>query len=304
MIFNVTKGDAPMSFLQIVLPVLVGAGIGYCTNYIAIKMLFHPHKAINIGKWKLPFTPGVIPKNQGRLANAAAEAVGEKLLTKEAIIESISAGSAGDKLVSDIVDSLYEEDKSLVDLLPEKQVSEETLDEISGALASGIVKKILQLDLNETISSIGEDAVRNLIQGNIMLAMFLNEDMQKTIYEKLANAVSDYLEAKGTQALKGFVKEYICDFINKPANEIVSGDAGKEKMRAVLTDMFNSAAVRYGTVIADQIDIKGIVRRSVEEMDVDELEQLVLSVMKNELQTVINLGALIGAVIGIVNIFI
>ena len=39
-------------------------------------------------------------------------------------------------------------------------------------------------------------------------------------------------------------------------------------------------------------------------MDVRELEDLVLSVMKNELQAVINLGALIGAVIGTVNIFI
>ena len=31
---------------------------------------------------------------------------------------------------------------------------------------------------------------------------------------------------------------------------------------------------------------------------------MVLSVMKNELQAIVNLGALIGAVIGIVNIFI
>ena len=35
-----------------------------------------------------------------------------------------------------------------------------------------------------------------------------------------------------------------------------------------------------------------------------ELEALVLSVMKQELQAVINLGALIGAVIGILNIFL
>lgn len=33
------------------------------------------------------------------------------------------------------------------------------------------------------------------------------------------------------------------------------------------------------------------------------MEELVLSVMKKELQTIINLGALIGAVIGTVNIF-
>lgn len=39
-------------------------------------------------------------------------------------------------------------------------------------------------------------------------------------------------------------------------------------------------------------------------MDVRELEDLVISVMKNELQAVVNLGAVIGAVIGIINTFI
>ena len=39
-------------------------------------------------------------------------------------------------------------------------------------------------------------------------------------------------------------------------------------------------------------------------MDVMELEDMVLSVMKKELNTIVNLGALIGFVIGILNIFI
>ena len=39
-------------------------------------------------------------------------------------------------------------------------------------------------------------------------------------------------------------------------------------------------------------------------MDVREFEQLVLSVMKKELQAVVNLGALIGFVIGIINLIV
>ena len=35
---------------QIFIPPLVGGVIGYITNDIAIKMLFHPKKAIYIGK--------------------------------------------------------------------------------------------------------------------------------------------------------------------------------------------------------------------------------------------------------------
>ena len=39
-------------------------------------------------------------------------------------------------------------------------------------------------------------------------------------------------------------------------------------------------------------------------MDVREFEKLVLSVMKKELQAVVNLGALIGFVIGLINLLV
>ena len=61
-----------MDIVIMLLPVLVGAVIGYFTNYIAIKMLFRPRKAIKIGSWTLPFTPGVIPRNQARVARACS----------------------------------------------------------------------------------------------------------------------------------------------------------------------------------------------------------------------------------------
>ena len=66
--------------LKLLLPPLIGAVIGYCTNYIAVKMLFRPYRPIRIGKWTLPFTPGVIPKRKPELAHAVGNAVGKSLL--------------------------------------------------------------------------------------------------------------------------------------------------------------------------------------------------------------------------------
>ncbi|MEI3219612.1 MAG: DUF445 family protein [Lachnoclostridium sp.] len=53
-----------MSILHLISGPLIGAVIGYCTNYIAVKMLFRPLKAIKIGRFTLPFTPGMIPKKK------------------------------------------------------------------------------------------------------------------------------------------------------------------------------------------------------------------------------------------------
>ena len=62
-------------------PPIAGSIIGYFTNDLAIKMLFKPYKPIYIGKRKLPFTPGLIPSNQKRLAQKVSDTIMGSLLT-------------------------------------------------------------------------------------------------------------------------------------------------------------------------------------------------------------------------------
>lgn len=64
-------------------PPVVGGIIGYFTNDIAIKMLFRPYRTIYIGRRRLPFTPGLIPRNQERLAKRVSSTVMSSLLTPE-----------------------------------------------------------------------------------------------------------------------------------------------------------------------------------------------------------------------------
>ena len=61
----------------------IGALIGGLTNHLAIKMLFRPHEAKYIGKWRLPFTPGLIPKRRDELAMQLGKTVTNYLLTPE-----------------------------------------------------------------------------------------------------------------------------------------------------------------------------------------------------------------------------
>ncbi|QOV24081.1 DUF445 domain-containing protein [Anabaenopsis elenkinii] len=63
------------------LPPVLGGVIGYFTNDIAIKMLFRPYQAIYIAGRKVPFTPGLIPRNQERLATRISNTIMGSLLT-------------------------------------------------------------------------------------------------------------------------------------------------------------------------------------------------------------------------------
>ena len=69
------------NFLIYLAPPLIGAFIGYMTNYIAIRMLFKPLKPWRILGFRVPMTPGVIPAKRHELAQNIGEMVGEHLLS-------------------------------------------------------------------------------------------------------------------------------------------------------------------------------------------------------------------------------
>ncbi|MBQ7725071.1 MAG: DUF445 family protein [Lachnospiraceae bacterium] len=63
-------------------PVVAGI-IGYVTNALAIKMLFRPYEALYIGRFHVPFTPGIIPSQRKRIAASIGQVVSEQFLNSE-----------------------------------------------------------------------------------------------------------------------------------------------------------------------------------------------------------------------------
>jgi len=67
------------------IPPLIGAFIGYSTNIVAIRMLFRPLREIRIFGIKLPFTPGILPKQRKRLAQSIGAMVERELITPQVL---------------------------------------------------------------------------------------------------------------------------------------------------------------------------------------------------------------------------
>ena len=65
--------------MKFIMPILLGAVIGYITNWLAIKMLFRPHYEKKIFGLHIPFTLGLIPKEMNRIAKSIGETVGVHL---------------------------------------------------------------------------------------------------------------------------------------------------------------------------------------------------------------------------------
>ncbi|MFC8684541.1 DUF445 domain-containing protein [Brevibacillus porteri] len=70
--------------------IAVGSVIGGVTNDLAIRMLFKPVKPWYIGKWKVPFTPGLIPRRRDDIAIQMGRLVEEHLLTTEGVKRALN----------------------------------------------------------------------------------------------------------------------------------------------------------------------------------------------------------------------
>ena len=291
-----------MDFLHIVMPIIIGGVIGYFTNYIAIKMMFHPRKAVFIGKHKLPFTPGIIPKNQKRIARAVGDAVSEQLLTEEAILDRVMETS--DKSISKLVDEILVSDLSVNEVFSEKTADDALIDSISDTVANAIIKRVDQADIDSLIRDFGEKTVSSITADKPLLAMVFNADVKNAMFSITANAVRDYINEHGEEKLKEFVSNHIREFSRMPLKDIVKSEDSKGRINDTVKRAVESMIKNHGAALLAQIDIRHIVAERIEAMKPEELEELVLSVMKQELQAVINLGAVIGAIIGIINIFI
>ena len=95
--------------VRLLLIVGIGAGIGWITNYVAIKMLFRPYNEINFGLFKIQ---GLIPKRKHEIGETLAEIIQQELVSIKDIVDSMDKKAIEEKIevtVKNMLDDkLYE----------------------------------------------------------------------------------------------------------------------------------------------------------------------------------------------------
>ena len=295
-----------MDMIRILLPIAVGALIGYCTNYIAIKMLFHPRKPVKFMSKTLPFTPGVIPKNQSRIAHAVGSAVGESLLTSEDIVKALKSDEIKDAIARETASQIMNPQVTLVSCVERFSPSGagETMEMLGDALTEKVAEGARGIDYADLISKTAVPAILEKVQ-NSMLAMFVTENMLQSFVGPIGDSVRRYMEDNGTELFRPIVQKEIDKMQDLSVSEMLAlVDVDETFAQKTVGDLYDQLVEEKAQEALKHFHIADLVEEKVNGMNVEELEALTMSVMKHELQSVINLGALIGAVIGIINIFI
>ena len=312
----------------------LGGIIGYITNDIAIRMLFRPHKAKYIMGLHVPFTPGIIPKEKGRIADAIGGVISENLMNKDVLERYLLSDDMVSKVrlsVEEFIETQKHNPETVKEFLGH-YLSDDEIATISQNVNESITKqtytKLSDASVGEKVAHIAIDHVAEklsidgakellaglggaigglggvaagLLGGNIV-ARFLGM-LREPAEHFLANNINTMLKNNGEEIVSNMVGGEVEGFLNKPVCKLLEGHDDRQKQAV------NTVESIYRTIINDHlpkilesIDISKIVRERINEMDVNETEKLIFQVMDKELKAIVWLGALLGFAMGCVNL--
>ena len=314
----------------------LGGIIGYITNDIAIRMLFRPHKAKYIMGLHVPFTPGIIPKEKGRIADAIGGVISENLMNKDVLERYLLSDDMVSKVrlsVEEFIETQKHNPETVKEFLGH-YLSDDEIATISQNVNESITKqtytKLSDASVGEKVAHIAIDHVAEklsidgaqellaglggamrgiggmaagLFGGNIV-ARFLGM-LREPAEHFLANNLNTMLKNNGEEIVSNMIGSEVDNILNKPVCKLLEGH-DEQLAQAVNTveSIYRTIINEHLPKILDSIDISKIVRERINEMDVNETEKLIFQVMDKELQAIVWLGALLGLVMGSINCLI
>lgn len=295
-----------MMNFQIIAAPVIGGLIGLITNGIAIKMLFRPFHAVKIGKFTLPFTPGLIPKEQPRLAKAIGKVIGDKLLDKDTLQKALASDTLHDafcKKTDRVIENLGQEEGSVHDFLEQKGVSlpaDSAVEYVGSHVSSYVTEKLIEQKVSNTILEYAiEEVLSNL---NTMVAMVAEPAIRKS-QDAIARRIDEVIEEQCPVIIEGYVDAEYQKWMDRPMKEAATflwqkKDIFKEKIWNLYLEILEKKSGRF----IERLDVSGIVEEKINEFDMQELEDLIMEISRKELNALVWIGGLLGAVIGFVNL--
>lgn len=190
------------TFFYILLIGLIGAGIGWVTNVIAIRLLFRPYHPIFIpfSKWNFQ---GLIPKRQKDIAVALGNIVSTELLTGKDIALSLAKPEIKEKITLKV--RVYVKER-VVDKMPFiiPQTLKIALGEYFGKFLESEVIKFLK-NPHKILQQQEMQGIKNEIQ-NIVEDKILSLEMAQL--EKMINLLAKR-ELKHIEILGGILGFFI-----------------------------------------------------------------------------------------------
>ena len=294
--------------LKYIIVPLLGGIIGYITNELAIKMLFHPYRPLYIGKWHVPLTPGLIPSQKGRLAKSLGELISSHLLNADTLRREALSDANRARLRG-----------KLERVLTEQAASEQTLraaleshtdaatvsrweQRAVNAASELVMRKLREADIGAMVAAQLGDSIRARLQP-LGLARVVDGGMLDGLMGNISGAIEAKIEEKAPALIHEKLTSVAAEGLD---SRICDAAAPMQKRMPALIDRLMEA---YEGLLNNNLEsllraakLDSVIENKIASFDAAELERIVFSVMKRELNAIIYLGAALGFLMGFLNL--
>lgn len=292
----------------IVLAPLAGGVIGYITNDLAIKMLFHPYKPIYIGKFHVPFTPGLIPSQKDRIAKGLGSVIAGQLLNADTIRSEALNPETEEKIRAKIASWLngqIESKESVREKLLKVTDQERLLEYGEKALSSCTEFAVRKIEDARIGDIVAEEIVSELyakVKGS-PLGFFVDASMLSGFKSTIASFIDRKVKEKGPDLVREKLSEMSAGVMNRPVSEMLL------PYREKVNDIVDRIMALYREILTNKLDdvlkaaeIDKVIERKIASFDAPMLEKLIFGIMKKELNAIVYLGAALGFLMGFINL--
>ncbi len=325
---------------------IVGAIIGYITNDIAIRMLFRPHQPKYLFGIKIPFTPGIIPKEKGRIAEAIGSSISTNLMNQEVLEKNLLSNDMIEKL-KNAIDEFFTTQKNNPETL--RQFISHFLSEEEISVASNSVNKELTTLIHHKLSDstlgtkIAHIAVSHVMQKMQNFGSIIGDTLKEggigsgggfgkmisrgfeslfgkqakdtasefisalagPVEQALGKNINEMLQNNSLEIVGNLIDNEIDNLMDCSMSTLLSGkDEQIEQVKNSILGLYRTVIKDHLPKILETINISRMIESRINEMDMNETEKIIFQVMDKELKAIVWLGALLGMIMGSINIII
>jgi len=293
-----------------VLPPLIGAVIGYVTNLVAIRMLFRPLKEVRVFGLRLPFTPGILPRERRKLAESIGDMVERELITAGVLRERLAKTEVRENIGTAI--------GSFTKHQLERPISS-WLEEHPGDTANRLLSELFaDFVKSEVFNSFLEEIIRIWALRKIPISGKADDDSFTAFFKSRIRDVGSLFIPAARDIIKGgFVREIKNQERGEPSLYRRALENILERYPGITLKEFLSLAETKKSKIdsflakktADTLDeniesalasvnVKALVVDRINSLDMIRVEKIIIDIMAGQLKWINFVGAFLGALIG------
>ncbi|MEJ7760708.1 MAG: DUF445 family protein [Gemmatimonadaceae bacterium] len=306
------------AWVQLAVHVFIGTIAGGVTDTVAVWMLFNPKK-------KRFGLQGAIPKNQARMARSLGRTVGERLLTPGDLQSELGRPelrAAFEMKLEEVINEIIASREPLIDKVPPGVVTAmegamgSYLPTAMGKLGSFLGQPNTRIKLRGALHGLFNRFVEDLKFHEKVLAKLM-------MSERKFEAALDSIETDGVEQLvvllddpiireeiSRTIHDALLAYLQKPIAEIIGDVALTNDPEAGRRLAHSSAPMIWEWMhaqlpsLVERLDVQAMVERKVMAFSTDRVEDILRSVIDNELKLIITIGYALGAVVGVCTFFL